>query len=203
MDINFAYRRYETMIKSAYFRKRDTETPFMREITTYWHVGESGSGKTFVANTLVNELGEENIYFVNDYQNGGMDLYNGQDVLFLDEFRGQVPHNTILTWLDCYKAQLHCRYANGRALWTKVHISTVLPPERVYKNMVSENQDLDSQAQLFRRINFIVYHWKDDKGYHAFSLPMVEYIGYDDLKKRALGLYDFTPATPEQIKLFD
>lgn len=203
MDEYFPFRRYEKMIKSAYFRKRDIETPFVRDVTTYWHMGESGSGKTFIANALIQELGEDKVYFVNDYQNGGMDLYNGQEILFLDEFRGQIPYHTILSWLDCYKAQLHCRYTNGRTLWNEVHISTVLPPEKVYQNMVSENQDIDNQKQLFRRINFIVYHWKDEKGYHVYTLPMCEYQGSEDLKNRALGVYDFQPATPEQQQLFN
>lgn len=203
MDINFSFRRYETMIKSAFFHKRDTETPFIRNVTTYWHVGESGSGKTYVADTLIRGLGEENLYFVNDYHNGGMDLYNGQEVLFLDEFRGQIPYHTILSWLDCYKTQIHCRYANGRALWNEVHISTVLPPEKVYQNMVSENQDIDTLSQLFRRIDFIVYHWKDEKGYHVYPMPMSEYKDYADLKNRALGLYDFKVATYEQQQIFN
>lgn len=45
MEQSFGYRRYERMIKQAYFWKRFKETPPVREIKVYWHVGESGTGK--------------------------------------------------------------------------------------------------------------------------------------------------------------
>lgn len=200
MDSNFSFRRYENMIRSAYYAKRNKETPFMRPVCVTWHVGESGSGKTFVANDLVASKGEDSLYFVTDYNNGGMDLYNGQPILFLDEFRGQIPYHQLLSWLDCYKAQIHARYANALTLWNEVHISSVLPPEKVYSNMVTENRDIDTQAQLFRRINNIVYHWKDSTGFHSYTMPMEKYTNYEDLKNRALGVYDFHEATePEQL----
>lgn len=203
LDLSFSYRRYETMIKSAYFAKRNKETPFVRTVKTVWHVGESGSGKTYTANQIINTKGEDALYFVTDYENGGMDLYNGQEVLFLDEFRGQIRYAQLLSWLDCYKAQIHSRYANSLALWNEVHISSVIPPEKVYQNMVSENQDIDTQIQLFRRIETIVYHWKDSTGYHSYSMSMSDYLSYEDLKNRAFGAYDFQEATPEQLSIFE
>lgn len=202
MDMSFSYRRYEKMIKDAYFAKRNKETPFVRSVTVVYHVGESGSGKTFVANKIVEKHGEDSLYFVNDYQNGGMDLYNGQPFLFMDEFRGQIPFFQLLAWLDCYKVQIHARFSNAYSLWNEVHISTVLPPENLYSNMVLENRDIDTKAQLFRRISTIVYHWKENDSYHSFSLPMKEYIDFKDLKNRAQGVYDFHNATAQEQLVF-
>lgn len=191
MEKNIAYRRQEKLIKDAYFDKRKKETPFLRDIKTTWHVGESGSGKTYFAKKLVETRGEESLYLVTDYENGGLDKYNGEPILFLDEFRGQIKYGTLLGMLQGYKQQFHARYTNIIGLWNEVYIATVLPPEKVYQNMVQENRDTDTLKQLFRRIDEIVYHWKDEDGYHEYSMPMSEYIDYEDLKNRALGNYEF------------
>ena len=203
MSKNISYRRYEKVIKDTYFDKRYRETPFLREINTVWHVGESASGKTYSVMKLIEDYGEENIYFVSDYDNGGLDKYNGEPYLFLDEFRGQIKYSVLLGMLQGYKQQFHARYTNVIGLWNEVHISTVLPPEKVYQNMVNENQNIDTLTQLFRRINTIVFHWKDEQGYHTYEIPMSEYIDYEDLKNRALGKYDFKKVTDEEQLVFD
>lgn len=191
MAKNISYRRYEKIIKDAYFEKRKTETPYLRDVKTVWHVGDAGSGKTYFSKVLVEKYGEDSIYLLTDYDNGGLDRYNGEPILFLDEFRGQIKYSTLLSMLQGYKQQFHARYTNIWGLWNEVYIATVLPPEKVYQNMVQENRDTDTQKQLFRRINTIVYHWKDEDGYHEYSMPMSEYIDYEDLKNRALGNYEF------------
>lgn len=200
----FAYRKYEKMIKDAYFQKRAAETPFMRDVYVEWHCGESGSGKTYFIQNLIETYGEEEVYFVTDYDSGGMDKYNGQKILFLDEFRGQIRFSTLLSMLDKYKAQVHSRFTNIVGLWSKVYITSPLPPEQVYKKLVSvEDRENDSMKQLFRRINTIVYHWKDGKEYKEFRQDMREYTRYEDLKRLA-GNYEFlTISKEEQMKIQD
>lgn len=112
---------------------------------------------------LIELYGEDEVYLVTDYDNGGLDKYNGEKILFLDEFRGQIKYSTLLCMLQGYKQQFHARYSNIIGLWDEVHISTVMPPEKVYQNMVQENQSIDTLSQLFRRIDSIIYHWKDKK----------------------------------------
>lgn len=195
-EMSFGYRRYEGMIKAAYFAKRAKETPFYRQVNIIWHVGESGSGKTYTAKQIVDEFGEDTLYMVNDYSSGGMDAYMGQKVLFLDEFRGQIPYHVILSWLDGYKVQVHARYSNVLALWDEVHVSSVVPPEKVYESMVFGNRDIDTAEQLFRRINTIIYHWKDNDGFHQYELEASKYRTMEDLRCRALGIYDeFQPVS--------
>lgn len=200
----FAYRRYEKMIKDAYFQKRAAETPFMRDVYVEWHCGESGSGKTYFIQNLIETYGEEEVYFVTDYESGGMDKYNGQKILFLDEFRGQIRFSTLLSMLDRYKAQVHSRFTNIVGLWSKVYITSPLPPEQVYNKLVSvEDRKNDSMKQLFRRINTIVYHWKDGEEYKEFRQDMKEYTRYEDLKRLA-GNYEFvTISKEEQMKIQD
>lgn len=187
MDINFSYRRYEKMIKQAYYDKRIKETPFLRPVKVIWHVGESGSGKSYTAVKIAETRGEDSLYMYTDYENGGLDGYNGEPVLFMDEFRGQMKYSVLLGLLQGYRGQIHARYTNVIPLWNEVHITSVLPPDMVYQNMVCSNRDVDTLKQLMRRINTIVYHYIDVDGkYREYEIDGSRYNGYADLKRSAL-----------------
>ena len=189
-DVYLGFRKYDKMIRDAYFRKREKETPFLRDVKVYWHVGVSGSGKSFTASKLLDKYGEDSLYLVTDYENGGLDKYNGEPVLFLDEFRGQIRYSTLLSMLQGYKQQFHARYTNIIGLWNEVHITSVLPPELIYSNMVENYKEFDTIQQLLRRITSIIYHYKINGDYKEFELPIEEYKKYDDLKNR-VNSFDF------------
>jgi hypothetical protein len=197
LESSFGNYRYESMIRKAFFAKRDSETPIVRDVKKYYHVGESGSGKSYSAVQLAEQYGEGNVFVMTDYGNGAFDGYNGELYLVLDEFRGQMRFSTLMHVQDKYKATFPARYSNIRGLWTETHICTVLPPERLYAKMVTENSDYDAYLQLKRRIDFIVYHWIDEDGkYRQFEMPMSEYIDYETLKRTAENSIE-----PEQIEL--
>ncbi|MCL1820131.1 MAG: hypothetical protein FWG36_05695, partial [Oscillospiraceae bacterium] len=126
----------------------------------------------------VEQHGEDNVYLVSEYDYG-FDKYNGEPILFMDEYRGQLKYNQMLSILDERKSQVRCRYINCVALWTEVHITSILPPERVYEKMVSENKSLDTIDQLKRRIDFVIYHYKNDDDYKQLKLQMAAYKDYD------------------------
>lgn len=187
---NFAYRKYEKMIRSAFMDRKIRNTPVIKDKNCVWIVGESGTGKTYTYYTLCELYGEENIYLTTDFENGGMDFYvdNGAPaILFLDEFKGQMKFAQLLTMLDKYtRAQVHCRYSNCYCLWEQVYITSVFPPEEMYFMMVSAGkQGFDSIKQLLRRLDTIRYCYIKDGEYKSFDLPANEYEDYADLKKRA------------------
>ena len=93
----------------------------------------------------------------------------------------------LLQILDVYTAPVHSRYKDKVMLWDTVYITSVFPPEILYDLLVSKYKKEDSYEQLKRRIDFIVYCWKDNSGYHQFELPMSAYKGIDDLRFRACG----------------
>ncbi len=188
MESNFVYRRYERMIRAAYFAKRKKETPVKRDIRVHYLVGESGSGKSHTYVMLCEEQGEEDVYLLSDYDGGGFDAYEGQRILFMDELKGQLPFSTILQILDVYKAQIHARYCNIFALWSEVFITSVFPPEEIYKKMVEETlRGRDKQQQLFRRITDITYCFVDAQGNHQrYTIPMSQYVNYAELKNEAM-----------------
>lgn len=199
MEQNLSYRKFDRMIKDAYYAKRSRETLFLREVKVYWHVGSSGSGKSYTANKLVEQYGEDEVYFLTDYENGGFDGYCGEKILFMDEFRGQIRFSTLLGYLQGYKQQVHARFTNVIGLWDEVHITSPLAPEMVYENMVSNNKKVDSVKQLLRRITEVIYHYKDRDGYHEFHCPAEKYKDYENLISAAITP-DWITET-EQIKI--
>lgn len=185
-DSNICFRRYDKIVKSAYISKRLKETPMKRDVTFYWHVGESGTGKTYTYLDLCEKYGEDNVFLISDYGFGMYDRYIGQPVLFLDEFKGQISYSTLLVMFNGLKQELRTRYENVYTLWNEVHIASIFPPEVIYKMLCnSEFKDIDSYEQLKRRISFVVYHFKDDTGYHEYTISGEDYVDYKDLVWRS------------------
>lgn len=186
-SLSIKYMKHEPLIRRCYFSKRERETPAFRNVTVYWHVGDSGTGKSYTQIKLMEEHPND-VYLFNDYEGGGFDLYEGQSILFMDEFKRGIRFQVLLNLLDSYKVQLHCRYANVFALWNEVHISSIFPPEEAYNFMVdADTRKDDPIEQLLRRINTVVYHYKKGEEYATYSMPAQEYKNYEQLKAYALN----------------
>lgn len=183
---HFKYARMETYIKRAFYLKRYRETPVKRDVKVYWHVGEAGTGKSYTYVQKCEEIGEDHVFFCRDYSKGGMDSYCAESCLILDEYKGQMRFADLLTFLDPYKGEFASRYVNGGMLWNEVHITSVFPPEEVYKKNVDDSdRHRDSYNQLKRRITSVIYHYKKVDGTFAtYECPISEYVDYSTLKAR-------------------
>lgn len=192
---SFRYRKYEKMIKSHYLQKRINETPLIKDMWNEYHFGASGSGKTYTYIRLCDKYSPDDVYLCNDYANsgssgGGFDFYsnNPAKIILLDEFRGNIPFHNLLSLLDVYsRNQQHARYQNTYNLWTSVIICSIYPPEEVYKFMVDDtHRNTDSIRQLMRRLNTIVYHFKDKEGhFRTYTMPAKDYKGANDIIQKA------------------
>jgi len=185
MDMSLSFRKHEKLIKDAFFRKRFKETPVKRFVTVNWHWGESGTGKSHMLVKLVKMWGEDEVYFVGEYEKG-FDKYNGEKVLFLDEFRGQIKYPQLLLMLDGYKTQIHARYTNIISLWEDVHITSVYPPDIFYENLIKDYRQIETYEQIRRRIVNIYYHYKNESGeYKMYHMDMCDYRGHEHQKNMA------------------
>ena len=100
------------------------------------------------------------------------DNYCCEKIVFVDEVKpATMPYSFLLQILDKYRCEIHARYSNVFAVYDEIHISSVFPPELLYKNL-SDLQDttIDSLNQLLRRITTIVYHYKKNDKYCTFEL---------------------------------
>ena len=195
MELSIMYREKEPLIRSTYFAKRFKETPALRSIIVNYHVGASGSGKSYTFVQYIEKYGSENVYLASDHSENGMfDRYNGEPYLFIDELR-YMKYEILLQVLQGYRSQMHARYANTYALWTQVDITSILPPEKLYENIVPElKRSDDGFAQLKRRITTIIYHYKANNSYRTLELPASDYIDYSSLIETVHGNKDnFVP----------
>ena len=192
---SFRYRKYEKMIKSHFLQKRINETPLMKQMWNEYHFGASGSGKTYTYMRRCEEFSPDDVYLCNDYANsgssgGGFDFYANSPakIIILDEFRGNIPFANMLSVLDVYsRNQQHARYQNVYNLWTSVIICSIFAPEEVYRFMIDDTQRrVDSIKQFLRRLNIVVYHYKDKDGhFRTYTLPSNEYEGKENIILRA------------------
>ena len=204
---SFRYRKYDRMIKQGYLSKRIKETPLIKNMYNEYHWGKSGSGKTYTYYKLCQEHSPSDVYLCTDYANsaasgGGFDFYsnNPARIIVLDEFRGNIPFTSFLSILDVYsRSQQHARYQNVYNLWESVIICSIYPPEEAYKFMVDETKrNTDTIRQMMRRLNKIVYHWKDTKGnYRTYEIPADEYKSAQDMQQKAAEYEKETPYETE------
>lgn len=200
---NLKSLKLKDIIRDAYFLKRDAETPAFRPIKVYYHTGMTETGKSYSRMELMEKYPDDVCYIMN-YEPGFLDHYEGERILFLDEFRGEIKFSTLLTLLDPYKGYIHCRHHNLLKLWDEVHITSIIPPEFLYDRMIYHADQFDVKEQFLRRITHVVYHYKDETGFHSRTVPMEDYRGYDYLALQVdeNGFCQLSQSDEEQIRIF-
>lgn len=148
-----------SVLKSMYYDIRSSKTPIVRNMKVIWHTGNTGTGKSYERIKLSKIYGEENIYYLTSFNTGAFDNYNGQPILWIEDFRGEFKLQELLRMIDCYKAEIPARYTNIKALWNEVHITSILTPRECYSNACKSDTQ-DRIEQLLRRISIITYHFK-------------------------------------------
>lgn len=120
-----------------------------KEITEgYWYWGETGVGKSHKA--FENYDPETHYNLPND--NGWWDGYCGQETIIINDFRGEIPYNQLLTIVDKWPYNVRRRGREPFPLLAKtVIITSSLPPHKIYHNRDTE----DDIKQLKRRFNII------------------------------------------------
>ena len=82
------------------FRQSHLENKYkrvFRNMKVYYIYGSAGCGKT---SYVFNKHGYDDVYRTTNYEFGWVDDYNGEKILFLDEFRSSFKISEILDYLD-------------------------------------------------------------------------------------------------------
>lgn len=118
-----------------------------RKLDVVYIWGASRVGKT---RFVLEAFGYENVYRVSNYKNP-FDMYNGQDVLLLDEFNSKIDIEVMLQLLEGYPCMLPSRYADKVACYTKVFIISNIPFNKQY-----EFANKEQWIAFVRRFNSIL-----------------------------------------------
>ncbi len=139
-----AYARYGRMAREIIERENKKRTREFRvlEVTVHW--GETGTGKT-------REPYEMGAFKWEPTSPEWWDGYEGEDILLIDEFYGQLKPARLLTILDGYQLRLPIKGGFTYANWTKVYITSNKDPREWYSEDVPE----EVKAALMRRITRI------------------------------------------------
>jgi len=103
----------------------------MRKVKTYFLWGKSGIGKTHY---VYEKYGIENVYMVN-FQKGTttwFDGYNGEEVIMIDDYYGEISYGTLLKICDKYPYNAPIKGGFVNAEWKRVYITSNDPPETWY-----------------------------------------------------------------------
>lgn len=147
METPMIYHQYgRTLQKIEDICKRNRRRDFMTE--AIWYYGKTGVGKSHKAYEYCE--GKECYEWIND--GGWWDTYDGQEVVIMNDFRGEIPYNTMLQLVDKWNTKVRRRGREPINFTSKmIIITSSLSPEEVYRNRNAE----DKIEQLLRRIKVI------------------------------------------------
>lgn len=113
--------------------------------TCDWLYGKTGAGKSHKAFENYNP----DTHYVYPNDNGWWDGYSGQEIVIINEFRGQITYSELLDLIDKWPKTVKRRNREPVPFLAKhIIITSSLRPEEVYFNL-AENDRLE---QLLRRI---------------------------------------------------
>ncbi len=124
-------------------------------VTYIWGVNEAD--KLY---SIYKEHGFLNVCRVTNYREKkgiSFDTYRGHSVLVFDNFRGQIPLQEMLTYLDCYPLTLPARYGDRIACYMDVYIVSDLSPDKQYSGISSKK----ARGRFLKKLDRIVEYKED------------------------------------------
>lgn len=156
LDNPMAYHQYgrtlnkiEDIMLRKKFRSWQTEC--------IWYYGPTGVGKSHTAFEGYNPDTHYEWKLERDWQDG----YTGQEIVIINEFRGQIPFSRLLVLIDKYPTSVERRGREAAPfLARKIIITSSQHPKDVYKHL-SQKEPLD---QLLRRVTLVKMDQKWSEG---------------------------------------
>lgn len=150
-----------------------------------WYHGDSGAGKSHRAFEGYNP----ETHFVKDLTVEWWDGYTGQPIVILNEFRGQIPLETLLTFVDKWPQAVKWRNKESVPfLAKKIIVTCIMDPIRLYEN---GNNRWESMTQLTRRFRIVKVQPRNQ--------VMLRRPRYSDYDRSAPDLLEIMPAEPLAI----
>lgn len=144
-------------------KQRWNSLPSYRHQTVWLHVGEAGRGKTRAVFHRAHEQFQQLPYVLFSTSPEWWDGYDGQQVILLDDFYGQLPLNRLLRILDGYPLLLPVKGGHTYNLFSEIHITTNQNWENWYQIIRERDQsEVDTGRRLYealkRRITRVIQY---------------------------------------------
>ena len=121
-----------------------------RKMQVNYIYGSAGCGKT---SYVISKHGYDDVYRTTNYEFGWIDDYNGEKILFLDEFRSSFKISEILDYLDWQPIRIHGRHFNRVACYDTVYIVSNIPLTEQYTKI--QQSEPTTWAAFLRRITAV------------------------------------------------
>lgn len=140
------YQQIRFVEKQIEFRNNYSKRDWKTHVT--WIYGPSGVGKTYLAKKYLKDK--------NYWKSGGrsgfyFNKYDGQEYMWLEEFRGNIAFEDLLALFDDSDFRVDTKGSSCEILAKKIIVTSPLSPEKCYK---LEDEDL---FQLTRRIEQVIH----------------------------------------------
>lgn len=160
-----AYHNYGRTLEEIQVRKYNLNK--RTEMTKgIWYWGPTNIGKSHSAHSMTTKGDGDLSYYTWEIwpdKKGGygwQDDYRQQDVIIIDDFRGEISYNNILKLCDKWDCKIPMRNKQSMYCTSKfVIITSAKPPWEIYCNQIDNT---DSINQLMRRFNVYNKKKKDD-----------------------------------------
>lgn len=153
------YMRYSRAIEQCYDRVHRLDRKKKEPVQVVWIYGESGSGKSWITDEYAEDcLAEGKTVFTWEADGDWWDGYDGEEVIIMNEFKGDLSYTRMLKLCDVYTTKLRRRGRSPVLLKAKIIIINTLEDVKgTYPNIAFKN----NCAELCRRV-IEVEKQKDD-----------------------------------------
>lgn len=166
------YIKFSRTDKVRMMLDKEATRPF-RKLEVIVRYGKTGTGKSRAPY-------EEGAFRFTDWDNLWWDGYEGEPIICLEEFYGQVKPTWLLNVLDGYQLKLKIKNGFTWAKWTKVYITSNDHPDNWYK---SDKIPEDVRAAIKRRITRVDFFGDEESPSPQWTDGLV-------VKKNSIGFMD-------------
>lgn len=185
------YARHHKALNKMRFNLLGEKLPNWKNIPIHVVHGETRSKKT---SWIFEKEGAKNCFKLKcEGSQLWFDGYNGQKVLIIDDFYGQIRFNLMLQLLDGYKQVVQVKGSHTWAQWDKIYITSNVRPEEWYNNY--ENIPNNARDALFERITSVTLKIRKNK---PRGLPKTVVIDEDGNLAQKSGGNKETPDSPRK-----
>jgi hypothetical protein len=148
--------KYHSFAKEYLSIRKFRNIPRWRKVTTTVYWGWTGLGKTRKV-----YFEHPDVYKLDPCGDGGKVWwcgYDGEDTILIDDFYGWIEIGMLLNILDGYPLRLNIKNGRGYAAWTKVCMTSNMPPHGWYSSVANTGEIITSaqRAALNRRLTNVI-----------------------------------------------